>query len=588
MRKSILIFLFALLNVFIARAYGFEVNGIYYNIISGTDQVEVTSGSVKYSGPVVIPATVMYNDDTYRVTSVGNYAFYNCTGLTSVTIGESVITIGQGAFSSCSGLTSVTIGERVTTIGNQAFYVCTGLTSVTIPESVTSIGPSAFQGCTGLTSVTIPESVTTIGDQAFYGCDSISDPLYNSKIFAYLPKNYSGEYTIPSGIQSIAPSAFYVCNGLKAVTIPESVTTIGVLAFYGTGLLSVTSLAQTPPRFIENSVSFIGFDGFTYALGTLYVPQGCKSAYESAKEWHKFSKIEEIEEAGATYTVTVLANDAAMGTVSGGKTYASGAEAILTAIPNAGYHFVKWDDENTDNPRTLTVTADITLTAIFAANENIKTYMVMVNVNDASMGTVIGGGEYKEGEQAILAAIPYQGYHFVKWDDNNTSNPRIMTVTESITLTAIFDKDESEPPVVYTVTVQPNDASMGTVTGGGEYKEGEQTILAAIPNKGYYFARWDDGNTNNPRILKVSGDTTITAIFAKNADPTANENAEADNFRVYVQDRTIHLSEDRGLVQVYNVAGQCVYNGRATAIPVQRSGVYVVVTNGKSHKVIVR
>ena len=81
MRKSILIFLFALLNVFIARAYGFEVNGIYYNIISGTDQVEVTSGSVKYSGPVVIPATVMYNDDTYRVTSVGNYAFYNCTGL---------------------------------------------------------------------------------------------------------------------------------------------------------------------------------------------------------------------------------------------------------------------------------------------------------------------------------------------------------------------------------------------------------------------------------------------------------------------------------------------------------------------------
>ena len=660
MRKSILIFLFALLNVFIARAYGFEVNGIYYNIISGTDQVEVTSGSVKYSGPVVIPATVMYNDDTYRVTSVGNYAFYNCTGLTSVTIGESVITIGQGAFSSCSGLTSVTIGERVTTIGNQAFYGCTGLTSVTIPESVTSIGPSAFQGCTGLTSVTIPESVTTIGDQAFYGCDSISDPLYNSKIFAYLPKNYSGEYTIPSGIQSIAPSAFYVCNGLKAVTIPESVTTIGVLAFYGTGLLSVTSLAQTPPRFIENSVSFIGFDGFTYALGTLYVPQGCKSAYESAKEWHKFSKIEEIEEAGATYTVTVLANDASMGTVSGGNTYASGveatlkavpnagyhfvkwddentdnprtltvtaditltaifaenvpdtytvtvlandasmgtvsggntyasgAEATLTAVPNAGYHFVKWDDENTDNPRMLTVTADITLTAIFAANENIKTYTVMVNVNDASMGTVIGGGEYKEGEQAILAAIPYQGYHFVKWDDNNTANPRIMTVTESITLTAIFDKDEAEPPVVYTVTVQPNDASMGTVTGGGEYKEGEQTILAAIPNKGYYFARWDDGNTNNPRILKVSGDTTITAVFAKNADPTANENSEADHFRVYVQDRTIHLSEDRGVVRVYNVAGQCVYNGHATAIPVQQSGVYVVVTNGKSHKVIVR
>ncbi|MDE7101514.1 MAG: hypothetical protein K2O37_01830, partial [Bacteroidales bacterium] len=152
-----------------------------------------------------------------------------------------------------------------------------------------------------------------------------------------------------------------------------------------------------------------------------------------------------------------------------------------------------------------------------------------------------------------------------------------------------FAKIEEFEAHVYTVTVQPNDAAMGTVTGGGEYTEGEQAMLAAIPNQGYYFARWSDGNTNNPRILKVTGDTTLTAIFAKNGtEPTANENTEADNFRVYVQNRTIYLSEDRGVVQVYNMAGQCVYNGRATAIPVQLGGVYVVVANDKRIKVLVK
>ena len=154
-----------------------------------------------------------------------------------------------------------------------------------------------------------------------------------------------------------------------------------------------------------------------------------------------------------------------------------------------------------------------------------------------------------------------------------------------------FAKIEEFEAHVYTVTVQPNDAAMGTVTGGGEYTEGEQAMLAAIPNQGYYFARWSDGNTNNPRILKVSGDTTLTAIFAKNGeDPTANEASEADNFRVYVQNRTIYLSEDRGVVQVYNMAGQCVYNGHATAIPVQHAGVYVlrVAADSQSRKIIVR
>ena len=107
------------------------------------------------------------------VTSIGSYAFYNCKGLTSVTIGNSVTSIGYSAFENCTGLTSVTIGNSVTSIGYRAFYNCTGLTSVTIGDSVTSIGYEAFYNCTGLTSIVIPDSVTSIGEYAFYYCNNL-------------------------------------------------------------------------------------------------------------------------------------------------------------------------------------------------------------------------------------------------------------------------------------------------------------------------------------------------------------------------------------------------------------------------------
>ena len=108
------------------------------------------------------------------VTSIGDWAFRDCSGLTSIEIPNSVTGIGSDAFDGCSGLTSVTIGNRVTSIGNTAFSYCTGLTSVTIPNSVTSIGGSAFLGCSGLSSVTIGNSVTGIGDKAFKDCTGLT------------------------------------------------------------------------------------------------------------------------------------------------------------------------------------------------------------------------------------------------------------------------------------------------------------------------------------------------------------------------------------------------------------------------------
>ena len=194
------------------------------------------------------------------VTSIGRYAFYECTGLTSVTIPTSVTRIGKDAFYNiglynnqpdgflyldhwllgykgnkpegkfviengtkgiansafvyCSGLTSVTIPNSVTSIGEYAFNYCSGLTSITIPNSVTSIGAGAFSYCTGLTSVTIPNSVTSIEGGAFSYCTGLTS------------------VTIPNSVTSIGNSAFQDCSGLPSVTIPNSVTSIGDNAFW--------------------------------------------------------------------------------------------------------------------------------------------------------------------------------------------------------------------------------------------------------------------------------------------------------------------------------------------------------------------
>ena len=145
-----------------------EIDGINYDFVPKAKQATVIKkSSGEYSGEIVIPESVEHEGTAYSVTSIGSYAFNYCSGLTSVTIGNSVTSIGTQAFEGCSGLTSVTIGNSVTSIGDCAFADCYGLTSVTIPNSVTSIGGAAFYGCSGLIFVNIGNSVTSIGAYAF-------------------------------------------------------------------------------------------------------------------------------------------------------------------------------------------------------------------------------------------------------------------------------------------------------------------------------------------------------------------------------------------------------------------------------------
>ena len=252
--KKLLMVIVGLLVSINAFAHNFEVDGIYYKYLDETAKtVAVTykgsyydSYSNEYTGSVTIPSSVTYSGTTYSVTSIRDYAFYYCDGLTEVTIPNSVTSIGSYAFCACRGLTSITIPNSVTSIGDDAFRGCSGLTSITIPNSVTSIRDYAFFGCSGLTSVTIPNSVTSIGNYAFCKCSGLTEVIVEDGNTKYDSRNNCNGIIetatnslilgckntfIPNSVTSIGGFAFYYCDGLTSITIPNSVTSIGDDAF---------------------------------------------------------------------------------------------------------------------------------------------------------------------------------------------------------------------------------------------------------------------------------------------------------------------------------------------------------------------
>ena len=233
-----------------------------------------------------------------------NEAFSGCSGLTSVTIPNTVTSIGDRAFEDCRGLTSVIIPNSVTSIGNEAFKDCSGLTSVTIPNSVTSIGREAFSGCSGLTSVTIPNSVTSIGGWAFSDCSGITHPIIVNDMFVFLPNGYKDKdnYSIPENISIIIEGAFGGCSGLTSITIPNSVTSIEACAFEDcSSLTSVT---------IPNSVTSIGRGAFHHCSGltSVTIPNSVTSI-----EFGAFSHCSGLTSVTIPNSVTSIGNSAFRG-----------------------------------------------------------------------------------------------------------------------------------------------------------------------------------------------------------------------------------------------------------------------------------
>ena len=218
------------------------------------------------------------------------------------------------------------------------------------------------------------------------------------------------------------------------------------------------------------------------------------------------------------YTITTAVNPEGAGSVTGGGTYQEGSSITLTAISNAGYMFNHWNDGNTSNPRTVTVTQNATYTAYYDLEE----YTIQVYASPAEGGAVTGGGNYHYGETATLTATPAYGYEFAGWSDGVNDNPREVTVTCAAYYVAVFSELGT---TYYTVTTNVDPEGAGTVTGGGVYPEATVTALAAEANPGYVFDHWSDGVVANPRVITVNDNMSFTAYFNQNTyNVTVNAN----------------------------------------------------------------
>ncbi|MEG1923836.1 MAG: leucine-rich repeat domain-containing protein, partial [Clostridia bacterium] len=312
------------------------INGISYVVKNGN---AIAASCERSLETVIIPSKVTINNVEYNVTSIGDWAFYNCGSLSIITLPRSVISIGGRAFNSstivftdaltkpdgwsceadyygCDLNTFATINGisyvvkngnaiiaycvrsietaiipskvtinnveyNVTSIGNRAFYNCSNLSSVTLPSSVTSIGDSTFYGCHSLSSITLPNSLTTIGNGAFYECSSLSSITLPSSVTSIGDSTFYECYslssiTLPSSVISIGEEAFYNCSSLRSITLPSSVTSIGDLAFYNcSNLISIT---------LPSGVTSIGDSTFygCHSLSSITLPNSLTTIGDGA------------------------------------------------------------------------------------------------------------------------------------------------------------------------------------------------------------------------------------------------------------------------------------------------------------------
>lgn len=349
MKKSLLTF-FLYLSAFPIFADVVTIGGINYEL----DFAEKTASVAKtnFNGDLVIPSTIVYNDETYIVTTIGAWAF-DCAGVTSVVIPNSVTNISYSAFFGCSNMETIVIPSSVISIGSDAFVNCTKLntvyitdieawckikftsqesnplkhakglylndeliTDITIPNGITEIGDYVFCGYSNLKSVLINEDATSIGDYAFYGCTSLSDVNIAAGVKSIGINSFQGcsnlkNVHIGDNVTKIGNGAFASCEALESIVIPSKVSWIGNASFsrctnlksiyLGKGVTTIDSDAFKNCKSMADFYSFpeqiptlynnSAFWGSSFTSTTLHVPANLIESYQQHNVWSRFGAI---------------------------------------------------------------------------------------------------------------------------------------------------------------------------------------------------------------------------------------------------------------------------------------------------------
>ncbi|MCR5065797.1 MAG: leucine-rich repeat protein, partial [Bacteroidales bacterium] len=469
------------------------------------------------SGNFTIPQSVdtiaegaFYNCDnilslnTNNVKCLGRRAFADCDRLISVTLGNPAQILGSGAFNGCFRLQTIDFGG-VTTIGDSAFNGCVRLENPELPATLTSIGTRAFNGCCLLAGkLTFPATITTIGNYAYRNIGTITEieMLGSNPPTIYASTFYSVSNSTPVSVPCGAVMSYYTTNYWENFSTIVEAPPYRLIVESNNEIMGSAAVSQQPTcsnhSAIIQATAETGFHFLQWSDGNGTNPRTVNMTQDSS-----YTAVFVPNNS----QVTIVPNDPLRGTTTGSGTYGWNAPVTMTATAYDGYHFLKWNDGNTQNPRYMAAVRDTTFTAIFVSNVS----TITVGNANPDWGNVSGSGVYYYMNLVSLTATPVYGYHFSQWNDGNTQNPRTITVIQDSSFTAYFAVN------TYSIVGSSNSTAMGSVTGGGTYTYLHEMSLTATPAFGYHFVQWNDQNTDNPRTITVTRDSAFTAQFAANS-----------------------------------------------------------------------
>ncbi len=568
-----------------ANAYDFESDGMFYNILSQDGKtVEVTYRDTEYgsySGDVAIPEQVTYNNKTYRVTTIGHFAFHNCSELTSIAIPSSITLIDDGAFLNCEGLTEVYIDDlsawlnidiitSYSTYSYSPLYYAHNLyldgelvTDLVIPDGTTEIKDYAFQGGRCFKSVTIPNSVTSIGVHAFSDCTgltavnisdlsawmnidfatSASNPLYtptnvyhnlylNGELVTNLVipdgtteiKDYAFAYgnfksvTIPGSVTSIGNGAFEDCANLTSIEIPNSVTAIGSAAFAQSGLTSV----EIPGSVTSMSRAFRGCAN----LSSVTMLDGVVSISEFA-----FSECENLTSVEIPGSVTSIERNAFS------NCFELSSIDISNSVTSIGQY-------------------------AFGGCTKLESVVIPNSVTAIEMGTF-----------------------------NSCYNLASITIPNSVTSIGVIAFRDCRS--LTSLTIPGSVTSIGSSALRGCTGLTEINSLNPVPPT-VSFTSFDNQNYTTATLNVPNGSLSAYQsaegwkdfLDIRETDFSGVEEMADANISVTAENGNIVVSgADNDTIEVYNVNGQLVYSGTETTVGGLANGIYIVRVDGQTFKV---